>query len=77
MAASGGGASVQLYADLVGLGAGLAVFAILAVSWFVFVQKRPMRSDFLVVLVLINVAFAAALIVTYVYRDTWILPVKN
>ena len=70
-------ASVQLYSDLVGLGAGLAVFAILAVSWFFFVQKRPMRSDFLVVLVLLNVAFAAALIVTYIYRDTWILPVKE
>ena len=72
-----GAASVQLYSDLVGLGAGLAVFAILAVSWFFFVQKRTMRSDFLVVLVLINVAFAAALIVTYVYRDTWVLPVKD
>jgi hypothetical protein len=70
-------ASVQLYSDLVGLGAGLAVFAILAVSWFLFVQKRPMRSDFLVVLVLVNVAFAAALIVTYIYRDAWILPVKE
>ena len=70
------GASVQLYSDLVGLGAGLAVFAILAVSWFLFVQKRPMRSDFLVVLVLVNVAFAAALVVTYIYRDTWVLPVK-
>ena len=70
-------ASVQLYSDLVGLGAGLAVFAILAISWFLFVQKRPMRSDFLVILVLLNVAFTAALIVTYVYRDTWILPVKD
>ena len=77
MAANGGGASVQLYSDLIGLGAGLAVFAILAISWFLFVQKRPMRSDFLVVLVLINVAFAAALVVTYVYRDTWILAVKE
>jgi hypothetical protein len=67
-----GGASVQLYSDLVGLGAGLAVFAILASSWFLFVQKRPMRSDFLVVLVLVNVAFASALIVTYIYRDAWI-----
>ena len=71
------GASVQLYSDLVGLGAGLAVFAILAVSWFLFVQKRPMRSDFLVILVLVNVAFAAALVVTYVYRDAWIQPIKD
>lgn len=71
------GASVQLYSDLVGLGAGLAVFAILAVSWFFFVQKRPMRSDFLVILALVNVSLSCALVVIYIYRDAWLQMVNE
>jgi hypothetical protein len=67
------GTSAQLYSDLAGLGAGLAVFALLAVSWVFFVQKRPMRSDVLVALVLLNVAIGASLATVYVYRDTWVL----
>ena len=68
--------SVQLYSDLAGLAVGLGVFALLAVSWFLFVQKRPMRSDLLVILVLINLTIASALIVVYLYRDTWVLTPK-
>ena len=67
------GASAQLSSDLVGLGAGLGMFALLAVSWFFFAQKRPMRSDLLVALVLLNVAFGIGLSIVYFYRDTWIL----
>lgn len=67
------GTSAQLSSDLVGLSVGLGVFALLAVSWFFFAQKRPMRSDVLVILVLVNVAIGAGLAILYVYRGTWIL----
>ena len=35
-----------------------------------------MRSDLLVVLVILNIAIAAGLIVVYLYRDTWLLTPK-
>ena len=77
MANGAAGRSVQLYSDLAGLAVGLAAFAILAVSWFFFTQKRPMRSDLLVVLVIVNIAIAAGLIVVYLYRDAWVLTPKK
>jgi hypothetical protein len=70
-------ASVQLYSDLAGLAVSLAVFALLAVSWFFFAQKRPIRSDILVILVLINMALAAGLFVIYLYRDIWLIKVTS
>jgi uncharacterized membrane protein len=70
-------ASVQLYSDLAGLAVGLVVFALLAVSWFFFAQKRPIRSDILVILVLLNIALAAGLFIIYLYRDIWLVSVKQ
>jgi uncharacterized membrane protein len=69
--------SVQLYSDLAGLAVGLVVFALLAVSWFFFAQKRPIRSDILVILVLLNIALAAGLFIIYLYRDIWLVSVKQ
>jgi hypothetical protein len=46
--------SVQLYGNLVGLGAALATFAVLVVSYVFFVKKQFLRSDYLVGLILLN-----------------------
>jgi len=54
MASAGRGSSVQLYGNLVGLGAALATFAVLAVSYVFFVKKEFIRSDYLVGFMILN-----------------------
>ena len=63
------GASIHLTGNLVGLGAALATFAILAVSYVFFMKKDYMRSDYLVVFMIVNAVLFTFLMGFTIYTE--------
>ena len=60
-----------MYANIGGLLAGLVGFVILVVSYVVFSQKVYVRSDYLVIFLILNIAIAVYLIVSAYYRSEY------
>jgi len=63
------GASIHLFGNLVGLGAALATFAILAVSYVFFMKKDYMRSDYLVIFMIVNAVLFTFLVGFTIYTE--------
>jgi len=63
------GASIQLFGNLVGLGVALATFAILAVSYVFFTKKDYMRSDYLVIFMIVNAVLFIFLVSSALYTE--------
>ena len=61
------GVSVRTLGNIAGLIAGLVGFAILVIGYTMFVDKRPMRSDIMIVFFLFTIALLAGAVVTVVY----------
>jgi hypothetical protein len=61
------GVSVRTLGNIAGLIAGLVGFAILVVGYTMFVDKRPIRSDYMVVFFLFTIALLTGAIVTVLY----------
>jgi hypothetical protein len=59
---------VELYGNLIALGAALGTFAILFVSYLVFMQKIQIRTEFIIIFMIINICIFVFLItfITYV-----------
>lgn len=62
------GLSVQAYANIGALVAALAGFVVLAVSYVFWTQKSYIRSDYLVMFVIINFCIWVGAIVFYYYK---------
>ena len=61
------GTPVRTLANIGGLLASLVAFAILAVSYVMYVEKVPIRSDFMVYFMLLNIALLVGLFVAWYY----------
>ena len=62
------GLSVQAYANIGALVAALAGFVVLAVSYVFWTQKSYIRSDYLVIFVIINFCIWVGALVFYYYK---------
>jgi hypothetical protein len=62
------GLSVQAYANIGALVAALAGFVVLAVSYVFWTQKSYIRSDYLVIFVIINFCVWVGALVFYYYK---------
>jgi len=67
--ASGGG-STKLYGNLIGLGAALATFAVLVISYVLFVKKIAIPSSYFAVFLIVNVCLLVFLVTFIVYFQT-------
>jgi hypothetical protein len=63
------GLSVQAYANIGALVAALAGFVVLAVSYVFWTQKSYIRSDYLVIFVIVNVCIWIGALVFYYYKS--------
>ena len=63
------GASIHLAGNLVGLGAALATFAILAVSYVFIMKKDYMRSDYIVIFMILNAVVFTFLMGFVIYTE--------
>jgi len=62
--------SAELYGNLFGLGAALATFAVLFVSYLVFMQKIQIRTEFIIFFMIINLCIFVFLITYVKYVET-------
>jgi hypothetical protein len=62
------GLSVQAYANIGALVAALAGFVVLAVSYVFWTQKSYIRSDYLVIFVIVNFCIWVGALVFYYYK---------
>jgi hypothetical protein len=64
------GGSTKLYGNLIGLGAALAAFAVLTISYVLFIKKMLIPSSYFAVFLIVNVCLLVFLITFIVYFQT-------
>jgi hypothetical protein len=64
------GGSTKLYGNLVGLGAALATFAVLVISYILFMKKISIPSSYFAVFLIVNVCLLMFLVTFIVYFQT-------
>jgi hypothetical protein len=64
---AGGASGVQLYSNLVGLGAALATFAALSIGYVFLIKKQPICSEHLVWFFILNACIFVFLLTSVVY----------
>jgi hypothetical protein len=70
------GLSVGAYANIGALVAALVGFATLAVSYVFYMKKTYIRSDYLVIFVIVNICIAIFLAVFYYYKSDHEISIK-
>jgi len=69
--------SVELYGNLIALGAALGTFAVLFVSYLIFMQKIQIRTDFIIIFMIVNVCIFVFLITFIKYVETNSIVARN
>ena len=64
------GGSTKLYGNLIGLGAALGTFAVLTVSYMLFVKKIAISSTYFAIFLILNVCLLVFLVTFIVYFQT-------
>ena len=69
--------NVELYGNLIALGAALGTFAVLFVSYLIFMQKIQIRTEFMIMFLITNVCIFVFLITYITYVETNSIVARN